>query len=129
MELFLSEVEQELFKCPDKKLGYSNLSSEEWKAMRSLADDRSIVIKNADKGSNVVVWDRNDYVMEAEKQLSDANVYKDVSFSENILQDLVGTSNKLFENLKAKGKINEKQLKYLHINIKNNQFRKTLSPA
>ena len=80
--------------------------------MRSLADDKSIVIKKADKGSSVVLWDRNDYVMEAEKQLSDANVYKDVSFNENILQDLVGTSNKLFENLKAKGKISKKQLKY-----------------
>ena len=112
LKVFLSEVEKELFKCPDKNLGYLNLSSEEWKAMHSLADDRSIVIKKADKGSSVVVWDRNDYVMEAEKQLSDANVYKDVSFNENILQDLVGTSNKLFENLKAKGKFSEKQLKY-----------------
>ena len=80
--------------------------------MRSLADDRSIVIKKADKGSSVVVWDRNDYVMEAEKQLSDANIYKDVSFNEKMLQDLVGTSNKLFQNLKSKGKISDKQLKY-----------------
>ena len=37
--------------------------------MRSLADDRSIVIKKADKGSCIVVWDRNDYLREAEKQL------------------------------------------------------------
>ena len=106
LEVFLSEVEKELFSCTSKKLGYSNLSTEEWKAMRSLADDRSIVIKKADKGSSVVVWDRNDYVMEAEKQLSDANVY------EKMLQDLVGTSNKLFQNLKSKGKISDKQLKY-----------------
>ena len=74
LEVFLSEVEKELLSCTSKNLGYSNLSTEEWKAMRSLADDRSIVIKKADKGSSVVVWDRNDYVMEAEKQLSDANV-------------------------------------------------------
>ena len=112
LEVFLSEVEKELFSCTSKKLGYSNLSTEEWKAMRSLADDRSIVIKKTDKGSSVVVWDRNDYVMEAEKQLSDANVYKDVSFNEKMLQDLVGTSNKLFQNLKSKGKISNKQLKY-----------------
>ena len=112
LELFLSEVEKELFSCTSKKLGYSNLSTEEWKAMHSLADDRSIVIKKADKGSSVVVWDRNDYVMEAEIQLSDANVYKDVSFNEKMLQDLVGTSNKLFQNLKSKGKISDKQLKY-----------------
>ena len=49
--------------------------------MRALADDRSIVIKKADKGSTVVVWERNDYILETEKQLSDANVYKDVSFN------------------------------------------------
>ena len=49
--------------------------------MRALADDRSIVIKKADKGSTVVVWDCNDYILDAEKQFSDANVYKDVSFN------------------------------------------------
>ena len=80
--------------------------------MRALADYRSIVIKKADKGSTVVVWDCNDYKLEAEKQLSDANVYKDVSFNEKNLQELVGTSNQLFQNLKSKGKISDKQLKY-----------------
>ena len=80
--------------------------------MRALADDRSIVIKKADKGSTVVVWDRNNYILDAEKQFSDANVYKDVSFNWNILQELVGTSNQLFQNLKSKEKISDKQLKY-----------------
>ena len=46
--------------------------------MRALADDRSIIIKNADKDSAVVVWGRNDYILEDEKQFSDANVYVDV---------------------------------------------------
>ena len=81
--------------------------------MRTLADDRTIVIKKADKGSCVVVWDRNDYVKEAEKQLNDIkDVYKDVCFNEKLLQQFVGTSNKLFQNLKAKEKISDKQLKY-----------------
>ena len=43
---------------------------EERQDVRSLADDRSIVTKKADKGSCVVVWDKNDYLLEAEKQLS-----------------------------------------------------------
>ena len=80
--------------------------------MRSLADDRSIVIKKADKGSSVVVLDRYDYIAEAEKQLKDQNVYKDVDFTEKILQDLAETSKKMFQSLKTKGKIDEKQLKY-----------------
>ena len=113
LEVFLSELEKQIFKIVDSKLGYSNFSKEEWQAMRALADDRSIVIKRADKGSTEVVWDRNDYILKAEKQLSDANVYKDVSFNEKYLQELVGTSNQLFQNLKSKGKISDKQLKYI----------------
>ena len=108
----LSEIEKKIFAIPDSRLGYSNLSREEWQAIRSLADDRSIVIKKADKGSSVVVLDRYDYIAEAEKQLKDQNVYKDVDFTEKILQDLAETSNKMFRSLKTKGKIDEKQLKY-----------------
>ena len=53
--------------------------------MKSLADDRSILIKKADKGSNVVVWDRYDYIAEVERELKDQNVYKDVEFTGKIL--------------------------------------------
>ena len=38
--------------------------------MLNLQNDRSVVIKTADKGSAVIVWDRIDYLKEAEKQLS-----------------------------------------------------------
>ena len=50
---------------------------------------------------SVVVWDRCDNIAEAEKQLKDQNVCKDVDFTKKILQDLF-----------TKGKIDEKQLKY-----------------
>ena len=55
----------------DTKLSYSNLTMEEPLALNSLRDDTSIIIIEADKGSGVVVWDRKDYVKEAEKQLGD----------------------------------------------------------
>ena len=51
-------------------LGYFNFSKEEWQSLRSLVDDRNIVIKKADKVSCVIVWDHNDYIAEAEKQLN-----------------------------------------------------------
>ena len=53
--------------------------------MRAVANDMSIVIKKADKDLCVVVWDPNDYIAEAEKQLKDDNIYKDVNFKDNIL--------------------------------------------
>ena len=46
-------------------------------AMYNLKNDQSIVIKEADKGSAVVIWDKKDYLMEAEKQLSCNKTYKE----------------------------------------------------
>ena len=53
LEVYLSQIENEVFKIPKEQLGYSNLSKLEWEAIRSLAGDRSIVIKIADKGSSL----------------------------------------------------------------------------
>ena len=86
--------------------------------MRALANDRSIVIKKTDKGSCVVVWDRNDYIAEPEKQLSGENIYKDINLKDKILQELADNSNKLLRNLKTKRSITEKELKYFTIEFK-----------
>ena len=67
--------------------------------MRSLQNDRSVIIKPADKGSIVVIWDRQDYLKEAERQLSDSSIYKEVKVIEKGLVDLVDKSNKIFVNL------------------------------
>ena len=46
----------------------TNLTREEGQAMYNLKKNcQSIVIKEADKGSAMVTWDKKDYVMEAEK--------------------------------------------------------------
>ena len=66
----------------------------------------------------MVVWDRNGYIAEAEKQLSDENIYKDINFKSQILQELADNSNKLFKSLKTKGGITEKELKYFTIEFK-----------
>ena len=55
LEVFLSQVENELFEITKEPSRYFNLSQEEWRAIRTLADDRSTVIKKADKGSCIVV--------------------------------------------------------------------------
>ena len=69
VEIFLSKLETEIFSVlPGTPLDY-NLSKEEWLAMRGLAEDPNIIIKPADKGSCVVVWDQEDYIAEADRQL------------------------------------------------------------
>lgn len=49
--------------------------------MKSLANDRSMVIKKVDKRSCEVAWDREDYIAEALRQLGDKNVYEDIDFT------------------------------------------------
>ena len=59
-----------------------NLSKEEWLAMRSLAEDQNIIIKPADKGSCVVVWDRQYCIAKADRQLKDNETHESGSFKD-----------------------------------------------
>ena len=72
-----------------------NLTPEERAALISLRQRADFVIKPADKGGAVVVWDRNLYQQEAERQLSDTTFY------EKIDRDFTMDNNKtIFEVLK-----------------------------
>ena len=53
--------------------------------MKSLANDRSMVIKKVDKRSCEVAWDREDYIAEALRQPGDKSVYEDIDFKEKSL--------------------------------------------
>uniref|UniRef100_A0A1I8HME7 Bromo domain-containing protein n=1 Tax=Macrostomum lignano TaxID=282301 RepID=A0A1I8HME7_9PLAT len=53
-----------------------NISQAEAKALRDLRADKSIVIKPADKGSQLVILDRQDYVRECLRQLDDPAFYR-----------------------------------------------------
>ena len=56
----------------------SKLTKEEREDLYNLKDDTSIIIKVAGKVSVVVVWDREDYLKEAYRQLDDKEVYEQV---------------------------------------------------
>ena len=53
------------------KFKSNDLTNSERKALCNIKNNKSIVIKSADRGSTVVVWNREDYTKEAEKQLGD----------------------------------------------------------
>ena len=62
----------------DKKTSYSNLTKRERNGLYSLRDDASIIFKEADKGSDFVEWDRENYWVEAKKQFYDREVYQEL---------------------------------------------------
>ena len=81
-----AEVECYINKCltemrnlkfvPSKK---SNLTPDESAALINLQKRDGIVIKPADKGGAVVVWDRKLYIEEAYKQLDNPNNYQQLN--------------------------------------------------
>ena len=57
---------------------HNNLTPAEKGAIQELKERNDIVIKQADKGSAVVVMDKVDYLEEANKQLTDERFYKNL---------------------------------------------------
>ena len=78
LEMYLSEIEEEFMKINEHGMNYSNLSKEERDALYYLSHDDSIIIKPADKGSGIVIWDRSDYLLECRRQLSEQQVYEKI---------------------------------------------------
>jgi hypothetical protein len=57
---------------------YRNLSQGEFQALKTLTHNKYIVVKPVDKGQAICVLDREDYLKEGFKQLSDETKYKKV---------------------------------------------------
>ena len=114
IEVFLSKLEDEIMKLSANGCNFSNLGTYERAALSNLKADPLVVIKEADKGSWVVVWDKEDYILEACNHLGDANVYLklDGDPSES-LQKLI---NDTISIIRERGDIDEKTLEFFLVN-------------
>lgn len=88
-----------------------NLKREEIHALKELKRAKHIVIKPADKGSAVVILDREQYKFEVQRQLNDVVYYK--KLDKPIYIDTIPMVDKILKNLKRKKFINAKQVEYL----------------
>ena len=70
----MCSLEEKLMKIDIPKNKYNNLTSKERQALYDLNNNKNIVFKGANKESVVVVWDKEDYIKEAEKQLGNSDV-------------------------------------------------------
>ena len=98
----------------DTKLSYSNFTKEERLPINSLRDDTSIIIKEADKSSGVVVWDRKDFLKEAEKRLGDKETYEELS--SDPVSPLISIVKSCLSRVKKRGDIPNETLEYFFIN-------------
>uniref|UniRef100_A0A8C5LSW4 Uncharacterized protein n=1 Tax=Leptobrachium leishanense TaxID=445787 RepID=A0A8C5LSW4_9ANUR len=77
LEVFVNLVTSEIESIRNKDLQWeSNLSQAEQLALKELQDVRNIVIKQSDKGGNLVIMDRDEYVAMCMVHLNDNDGYR-----------------------------------------------------
>ena len=88
---------------------FNNLTKQEWHVLHNLKNDKTIVIKGADNGSAVLVWNREDYIKEAENQLGDTNIYEEVPNDAKPIMNIILNT---FENILKRGDVCTDTLNY-----------------
>ena len=109
MELYLRSLEETLNKVEVHKEKFNNLTKSQLKAFYDLKIGKIIAIKSADKGSAVVLWDRQDYIKEAVIQLGDEQVYEEVS---NDAVPLLITINEAMVEIRKRSDLKRNNLDY-----------------
>ena len=109
-QLFLTELQGFKFQPTRNK----NLSAQEFHSLLKLPKNNNIVIKQADKGSGIVIQNIDDYIREGERQLNDTKFYKACDFDltekhANIIKNVVS-------EMHEKDEISDKTLRYLTTN-------------
>ena len=97
IETSFSSLEKRLLDIDISSKRSNNLTKEERNALYNLRDDPIIIIKGADQGHAVVVWDRDHYLKETSKQLEDKDVYEEV---ENDPSTLINTIKQALEKIR-----------------------------
>ena len=101
-----------LYSKSNKKYMKNNLTKEEKLGLKSLKENKEIVIQKADKGSAVVVMNSKDYLREGYRQLSDQNFYNKIDHDPT-----PETSSKISQillKMKQENHISEKNFEFLN---------------
>ena len=112
LEAYASALEEKIFRESNlKEKCDRNLTKKEQKALEDLRSYDDIVIKQADKGSAVVVMDKERYIAEATRQLGDSAVY--VSLETDPTGFMIEKVNERLNKAYGNGQISDRTLEYL----------------
>ena len=89
----------------------NNLTTEEYRAFKTLKKQSNLVFKPADKGGQIVIMDKQEYIEEGLRQLNVDEHYQ--KLESPIFQNTIIRIQEILTKLKNENFINNKQLKYL----------------
>ncbi len=111
LETLIDTNEFDLSKIKFNKARSENITKDERAGLKALMNNPDIVIKQADKGSAVVLMDRCDYVAEGLSQLSNAKFYQELSGTPT--QEHEKEICDFLTKMKNRGEISKKTFEYL----------------
>ena len=111
IEAYVEALERELLTHDFDMIYQRNLSREEQQALQNLRKYDDIIIKQADKGSAVVIMDKEAYLQEAMRQLNDSEIYQPLV--KDSTRDMIKKVNERIQESHRKGNIDDKTRDYL----------------
>ena len=114
LEAYATALENKNFEGNFNSKNYRNFTIGEQRALETLRKYDDIVIKQADKGSGMVIMDRTRYVAEGMRQLSDERVY--VALNTDPTSDMAKKVTNRIRKARDDGCISDSTLEYLLVN-------------
>ena len=113
LEAYVEALEKKILDHNFENPSQRNLTKNEQKALENLRSYEDIIIKQADKGSAVVVIDKETYIKEARRQLDDRAVYTPLDGDPT--EDMAEIINERIRACYDRGNIGEKTRDYLMV--------------
>ena len=76
LESVFCSIEEDLHRLKYREPRTKNLTKDEYKVIKSLKNNQDIIIKLPDKGSAIVILDKQSYINEGQRQLHDTKFYE-----------------------------------------------------
>ena len=112
-------IEQDLHRQKYREPRKKNLTKEGYKAVKSLSKNTDIVIKPADKGSAIVILDKQSYISEGERQLHNNQIYEETG--SDLTGEVIHRINLHVQNMLERGQISQSTCNYLTNDIDRTQ--------
>ena len=112
-------IEQDLHRQKYKQPRDTNLTKEEYQALKYLKHNSDIIIKQADKFSAIVALDKQSYIQEGQRQLNDTKFYEHTD--SNHAGEVINRVNLHVQNMLLRREISQKTCNYLTTNIDRTQ--------
>ena len=110
LDLYIEEVAREILQRSHRKVK-GNLTKGEERALCDLIEDRSIIIRPADKGSGIVVMDADEYERQLHSEMQDGSTYRSTDSDQT--RAVQAKVKNLAQNMHKRGIIGKHQLRYM----------------